>query len=94
MRLKSDIQPSVGDEIPLRFIRFLAGDEERLLAMVSLTGLNEQDFITRASDPQFQAFVLDYALENESQLLEFAASEGLRPEAILGARRKLPGATY
>lgn len=81
-------------EIPLHFIRFLAADEERLLAMLSSTGLDEQDFITRATDPQFQAFMLDYALGNESLLLEFAAGEGLRPEAILAARRKLPGATY
>ena len=94
MRLKSDIRPGSSEEIPLRFIRFLAADEERLLAMVSLTGLNEQDFTTRASDPQFQAFVLDYGLENESLLLEFATSEGLRPETIVSARRKLPGATY
>ena len=93
MRLKSD-PPAAVSEIPLRFIRFLAADEERLAAMLALTGLTEQDFTTRSSEPEFQAFVLDYALENESQLLEFAASENLRPEAVAQARRKLPGALF
>jgi Protein of unknown function (DUF3572) len=94
MRLKNHSHLETTGEIPLRFIRFLAADEERLSHMVALTGLGEEDFTTRAQDPQFQAFVMDYGLENETLLLEFAASEGLKPEWIVQARRKLPGATF
>jgi hypothetical protein len=93
MRLK--IKPSALEgNIPLRFIGFLAADEERLSHMVALTGLSEKDFADRAEDPEFQAFVLDYAMENETLLLEFATRENLRPEAIVKARSKLPGATF
>ena len=94
MRLKSQSQPAAQSDIALRFMRFLAADLERLEALMAHTGLGQQDFATRAEDPQFQAFLLDYGLENESLLLEFASNEALPPEAILRARRSLPGAAY
>lgn len=92
MRLKYERSSDALQEIALQFIGFLVADERRLEALMMNTGLHAQDFTTRAGDPQFRACVLDYALEHENLLLEFAAEAKLEPQSIIAARRKLPGA--
>ena len=85
---------AVDQEIPILFMAFIAQDDIRLEHFMSLTGIGPGDMKNGLGDPDFQAMVLDYALENESLILEFAAHQGLQPDAVLRARRKLPGATW
>ncbi len=85
---------ALDQEIPLLFMAFIAQDDIRLEHFMSLTGMGPSDLKTRLTDASFQAMVLDYALENEFLILEFAAHQGLQPDAVLRARRKLPGATW
>jgi hypothetical protein len=75
-------------------VAFMTQDEDRFARFIGLTGLSLQDLRDRLSDPAFQAMVLDQALEDESWVLEFAASQNLPPDCVLKARRKLPGALY
>jgi Protein of unknown function (DUF3572) len=82
------------NEIPLLFMAFIAQDDIRLEHFMSLTGMGPGVLKQGLSDPDFQAMVLDYGLENESLILEFAAHQGLQPDAVLRARRKLPGASW
>ncbi len=70
---------------------FLAIDGERLQRFCSLSGMLENDIKSNLGLPSFQGFVLDYILQDEALLLEFAAAEQLKPEKIVALRRKLPG---
>jgi hypothetical protein len=80
--------------IALNFIAFLASGEERMERFSALTGMFLDDLKNGARDPKFQGLVLEYALQDESLILEFASNENIAPENIQMARFALPGATY
>jgi hypothetical protein len=79
------------ETLPLELITFLAQDEERFERFLALSGLGPQDFRSHLAEPSFQAMVLDQVLQDQSLVLEFTAAHGLKPEAVLAARHKLPG---
>ena len=70
---------------------FLASDGERLERFCNLSGMLENDLKINLAIPAFQGFVLDYLLQDETLLLEFAVLQQLKPEKIVALRRKLPG---
>lgn len=80
--------------IALKALGFLAGDEDRLSYFLLTTGMDLNDLKHNASEPLMLAGLLDHLLQNESLLLDFAASADISPETIVRARLKLPGATY
>jgi hypothetical protein len=90
MRLNQNENPE-GDNLAVQLLVFLANDPGRFAQFLSETGLGPGDFKSRLQDPAFQAMVLDHLLQDESLIIEFTASRGLKPGAILAARRKLPG---
>ncbi|HVJ34225.1 MAG TPA: DUF3572 domain-containing protein [Terriglobia bacterium] len=81
-----------GETIALQALVFLVEDEERLSRFLGLTGMEMTALRGLATDKAGLGAVLDYLLNWEPLLLEFAASLDLPPEAILRARRDLPGA--
>lgn len=88
--------PSIDESsiIALKLISFIASEENRCERFSALTGMTLQDLKEGAKKPEFQGFVLEYALQDESLILEFAAMENLSPLTLVAARHKLPGATY
>ncbi len=95
MYLKSTLPHSTAtSEIPLLLTGFLLSDEVRLERFLALTGITRGDLETRMDETGFQAFVMDYTLEDQSLVLEFASTHNLKPEALLAARRHLPGAQF
>ena len=80
-------------DLIMKLMVFLAQDEVRFERFVSLTGLSVEDIRQRHADPVFQALVLDYVLQDQSLVLEFAASQELRPDALLKLRHSLPAQT-
>jgi hypothetical protein len=77
--------------IALNFIGYLANDQDRLQRFCTLTGLAPGDLKESIGSADFQAMALDYALQNEELLLEFADLEKLNPMDVVTARRHLPG---
>ncbi len=90
-RLKKQTAPDT-NALPLELISFLAQDEERFSNFLALTGLGPQDFRAHLAEPSFQAMVLDQVLQDQSLVLEFTTAHNLLSDAVLAARRKLPGA--
>lgn len=70
---------------------FLAGRPELLDACLAQSGLAASELLTRAEDPQFLGFVLDFLLQSDAWVQDFAAAAGLRPEDVARARAKLDG---
>jgi hypothetical protein len=77
--------------IALNFISYLANDEDRLSRFCTLTGLSPGDLRDSIGSADFQGMALDYALQNEQLMIDFAAQENLKPQEIVVARRNLPG---
>ena len=80
--------------IALNLIAYIVCDEERLERFLALSGISPNDLQSSAASPEFQGFVLDYALQDETLIIEFAESCGVKPESLQRARFALPGATY
>ncbi|MCT8001064.1 DUF3572 domain-containing protein [Sphingomonas sanguinis] len=62
---------------------------ERLLA---LTGLSVEELRGGAGEPGVLAAILSFLEGHEADLIECADSLGVRPEALVAARRMLEGA--
>jgi hypothetical protein len=91
LRPKVPVHTARTDDIALKYMVFLASQPEKLEAFCSQSGLTEADLRTRIGEPEFHGFLLDFLLQDESELLAFAAEQGFPPESILVARSKLPG---
>ncbi len=80
------------ETVAIQALGWIAADEERLGRFMGLAGLSVDELRVRAGEPEFLGGVLDFVLENETLLVEFAAHAGLKPDAVLRLRRALPGA--
>ncbi len=88
------VSASDASSIALNLIGFIASDEDRLERFLALSGILLMDLKTRAANPDFQGFVLDYVLQDEALLIDFSTATGKRAENIQLARFALPGATH
>jgi hypothetical protein len=70
---------------------WLAGQPEALERFLNLSGLEPALIRSRASDPEFLGFILEFLLGSDETLLAFAADTGLRPEDPARARLHLAG---
>jgi Protein of unknown function (DUF3572) len=85
---KIDFDPG---NIALSLLVFMSGVPEELSQFLNASGLAQHDLPELATQPDFQAGLLDYALQNESLLLAFASHAGLHPTTLMKARSQLPG---
>ena len=78
--------------IAARALGFLAGEPQRLVHFLELTGIGLDDLRARAGAPGMLAAVLDHVARDESLLLVFAADSGLPAEQVARAAEVLGGA--
>ena len=69
----------------------LAGEQEKLLGFLAISGIEPQNLRAAATAPAFLLGVLDYVCNDETLLREIAANIGRSPEDIDRARMILTG---
>jgi Protein of unknown function (DUF3572) len=94
VRPKTSQNTQSSGDIALLYMAYLAADDEKLGQFCNLSGMGQAELTQRLLDPSFQGFLLDFLLQDESELLAFASHSNLRPEAIMLARSKLPGFSH
>jgi hypothetical protein len=62
---------------------------ERTDRMLALTGIEPEDLRRRVSDPQLLAAILGFVEAHEPDLIACAEAVGVKPEALVAARREL-----
>jgi Protein of unknown function (DUF3572) len=82
------------NDIALLYVAYLASNDEKLGQFCNLSGIGQTELRERLLHPSFQAFLLDFLLQDESELLAFAAEHNLKPESVMLARSKLPGFSH
>jgi hypothetical protein len=75
----------------LQALGWIAAQPELAERFLSASGASEQELRSRAADPEFLGFVLDFLLADEDALLAFAREAGVPPDRPLRARVALPG---
>ena len=79
------------ESISLKALTFIAGDDELLQVFLEATGIDLVDLLARANDPLLLGGVLDFLMQSDSMVREFAESAGIEPESVMAARQALPG---
>lgn len=80
------------ETMALSALGWLAAEEQRWQHYLSATGASAESVAHAAREPELLAAVIDFLLTEDSLVLGFAADAGVKPEAVLRARRLLPGA--
>jgi len=92
MSLKNTHKAPDSEVIALNCLTFLAEDGERLGRFLALSGVSPEMLRAQAREPSFLAGVFDYLLSDETLLLAFCEARDLKPETVIRARLRLPGA--
>jgi hypothetical protein len=79
------------EDVAIRALSFLAGDEARLGRFLAATGIGPAEIRAAAREPRFLAGVLDHLADDESAMLAFSQEIGIPPEQIARARDRLSG---
>ena len=69
----------------------IAADAELIEALLAQSGSDVAGLRAMAGRPEFAQFVLDFLLQEDDRVLDFAASAGIRPERVQMARAVLGG---
>ncbi len=92
MPKKSSISRDEAEVIALKALGFLASDPDRITRFLRLTGTTPESIRDGAIAPRFLSGVLEYLCGDQTLLLLFTESEGLKPEIIDSAIRSLADA--
>ncbi|MCP5036342.1 MAG: DUF3572 domain-containing protein [Rhodobacteraceae bacterium] len=79
------------EEIALKALTWLVGNDELLPVFMGATGTDEGDLRSRANDPEFLASVLDFLTMNDDWVVAFCDGENLPYQTPMQARQTLPG---
>jgi hypothetical protein len=85
------LSEEAAETLGLRALGWLAGRTEDAERFLSMTGATIDELRTRASDPEFLGFVLDFLLSDEDLLLAFSEDTSTPPDRPVRARAALPG---
>ena len=85
------ISENAAEQISLRAIAWLAGNEELLPVFMGATGADEATFRNGVNSSEFQASVLDFILMDDAWVIAFCDNEGIAYDRLMQARAVLPG---
>ena len=85
------MSPEAAERLALTALVWIAEREEVASSLLGAAGASAEDLRTRAGDPEFLGFVLDFMLSDEQMLLTFCEDADLKPDAPMRARAALPG---
>jgi hypothetical protein len=85
------MQQDVAEEIALKALGWIAGDDELLGIFLGATGASASDMRSRIADPDFLFSVLEFLTMDDSWIMGFCDSAGLAYEVPMQARLVLPG---
>jgi len=79
------------EELAIQALTWMAEDPEVIGGFMGTAGADASDLASRAKDPDFLGFVLDYLLTNDEMIMNFANWSNCSPDAPMRARAMLPG---
>jgi len=80
--------------IALQALGWLVSNDELRPVFLGSTGSSVEDLGARATDPAFQASVLEFVTRDDAWVMAFCDAVGLKYEDPLAARYALPGAEH
>jgi Protein of unknown function (DUF3572) len=78
-------------QIALKALQFIAGDEDSLVSFLGVTGLGPSTLRQAAQDPSFFNAVLTFISDDEKRLLSCSSAINVKPEDVFRAYEQLVG---
>jgi hypothetical protein len=91
MRARKTLDRPAAEDMAVKALTLLTGDQERLARFLALTGLGPETIRAAAGSPGFLNAVLDHVAGHQELLLALSDEMGTRPETLVEARRVLAG---
>jgi hypothetical protein len=85
----ADAQPTDAEAMALVALATALSDERRALRFLDLTGIGTDELRARAGEPALLAALIRFLEAHEPDLLAVAEAMGVKPEALVAARREL-----
>lgn len=79
------------EQIAVKAIVWLAGNDELLPVFMGSTGADQSSFREGVGTPEFQASVLDFIMLDDAWVIAFCDNEGIPYDRLMQARAALPG---
>ncbi len=79
------------EQLAASALSWIAQDPDRLGRFLAMCGVGPAEIRERVSDPSFMGGVLDFLLNHEPDLIEFAEWAGVEPSFPMQIRQALPG---
>ena len=79
------------EKLGIQVLGWLAGHDDLLTQFLGMTGIAADDLRTRAQEPEFLGFVLDFLLTDDSMVIAFCEDALLATDLPMQARGALPG---
>ena len=89
--MRKRISDATAQEIAISALAHIAGDDDRMGRFLALTGMAPENMRSAAQNPGFFVAVLDYFMNYEPDLLEFAEKSKIDPQLVVDARHILAG---
>ena len=89
--LKMMLSQDGAEQIALKAMVWLAGNEELLPVFMGSTGADEAAFRAGIANAEFQSSVLDFIMMDDAWVIAFCDSEGIPYDRLMQARAALPG---
>lgn len=85
------LSKSRAQELASGALVFIASDDELASEMLAASGMQPADLRAVATSPEFGIFLLDFILQDDRRVLDFAHAQQIAPESVLHAREILSG---
>lgn len=79
------------EDLAMRALSHIAERPDLVTALFASSGLSAEMLRKAAESPDFHAHLLEFLLEDDRRVIDFAQAEGIRPEDVLTARTALAG---
>ena len=79
------------ERVGIQVLGWLAGHDDMLTLFLGMTGIAADDLRSRASEPEFLGFVLDFLLSDDAMVMAFCEDAHMATDAPMLARSALPG---
>ncbi|AXC50131.1 DUF3572 family protein [Paracoccus suum] len=83
--------PLAARELADDALHFVATDPDLAAALLAASGAEAGGLRKMAVEPEFALFLLDFLLENDARVVDFATAAGVKPTEVMAARQALSG---
>jgi Protein of unknown function (DUF3572). len=90
-QVKMALSQEAAEQVALKAIAWLAGNDDLLPVFMGSTGADEAAFREGVMNPEFQASVLDFIMMDDAWVVAFCDVEAMPYDRLMQARGTLPG---